>query len=72
MIHDTVEIVLRNKDSEYHSVWFNVFNTPLARKWYDAYSKWLKETGWTANLREPGLFSKKSKTKTLMNSMNIF
>ena len=26
MIHDTVEIVLRNKDNEYHSIWFNVFN----------------------------------------------
>ena len=42
MIHDTVEIVLRNKDNEYHSLWFNVFNTSLARKWYDALHKILK------------------------------
>ena len=43
MIHDTVEIVLRNKDNEYHSVWFNVFNTSLSRKWYDALHKILKK-----------------------------
>ena len=43
MIHDTVEIVLRNKENEYHSIWFNVFNTALARKWYDAFHKLLKD-----------------------------
>ena len=43
MIHDTAEIVLRNKDNEQHSIWFNVFNTSLSRKWYDALHHILKK-----------------------------
>ena len=55
-ILDTVEIVLRNKMSKQvfaqthdfplkvsHSVFFNVFDTPLANKWYNALQELLKD-----------------------------
>ena len=42
-ILDTVEITLRNSTSNTHSVYFNVFDTPLARKWYTAFQTLLKD-----------------------------
>ena len=42
-ILDTVEITLRNSTSNTYSVYFNVFDTPLARKWYTAFQTLLKD-----------------------------
>ncbi len=45
-ILDTVEVVLRNKAWGWgitHSIFFNVFDTPLANKWYNALQELLKD-----------------------------